>query len=73
MEPHKFVIKITNIDPATLNHDWLQHVVAKLFEQLDEQEQDLSLGVHGDHHPEALDMIMTAYRKWQTPGTSHND
>jgi hypothetical protein len=31
------------------------------------EEQDITLGVHGDDHPHALELIMNAYRKYQNP------
>lgn len=73
MEPQKIVIRITNIDPENFNQDLVMRLLQKALEQLDDETQDLSMGVHGDHHPQALDWIMTAYRKWQTPGTALND
>jgi len=73
MEPQRFVIKITNIDPQDFNQDLVMRLLQKALEQLDDETQDISMGVQGDHHPQALDWIMTAYRKWQTPGTALND
>lgn len=70
MEPQRFVIKITNIDPQDFNQDLVIRLLQKAFEQLDDETQDISMGVQGDHHPQALDWIMTAYRKWQTPGNT---
>lgn len=73
MEPQRFVIKITNIDPQDFNQDLVIRLLQKALQQLPLQEQDITMGVHGDHHPQALDWIMTAYRKWQTPGTTLDD
>lgn len=73
MEPQRFVIKITNIDPKNFNQDLISSILQTALEHLDTETQDLSMGVHGDHHPQALDWIMTAYRKWQTPGTTRDD
>ena len=67
--------------PADLSHEDLQkllHEMAELFadsiswdETVDTSgpldEQDITLGVHGDDHPQAREWIMNAYRKYQNP------
>tara|TARA_B110000503_G_C6820351_1_gene278635 strand:- start:87 stop:317 length:231 start_codon:yes stop_codon:yes gene_type:complete len=76
MTERRFVIKITNIDPQNINNEFLASILNSVLKEnslFGDNQQDLSLGVHGDHHPQALDMIMQAYRKWQPPGTPNND
>lgn len=76
MTERRFVIKITNIDPQDINNEFLANILNSVLKEnclFDDDQEDLSLGVHGDHHPQALDMIMQAYRKWQTPGNFNND